>query len=203
MIKDDTLINVRNRNNGTTGYTLADGAKETRLWAENEVKKITFAELKRVSYLPGGAELLRDYLVIEDPAAIEALNVGIDIQEQPEYLYTENEIRDLLFNGSLDELKDFLDFSPDGGIEIAKQIAVNEELPDMRKRKIISEATGFNINTAIEINDIQIFAEINENNYYPIDMSVQDRKIHIKNNEFIVGKKLYIGSKRQFISKSY
>lgn len=154
MIKDDTLINVRNRNNGTTGYTLADGAKETRLWAENEIKKITFAELKRVSYLPGGAELLRDYLVIEDPAAIEALNVGIDIQEQPEYLYTENEIRDLLFNGSLDELKDFLDFSPDGGIEIAKQIAVNEELPDMRKRKIISEATGFNINTAIEINDM-------------------------------------------------
>ena len=154
MIKDDTLINVRNRNNGTTGYTLADGAKETRLWAENEVKKIAFAELKRVSYLPGGAELLRDYLVIEDPAAIEALNVGIDIQEQPEYLYTENEIRDLLFNGSLDELKDFLDFSPDGGIEIAKQIAVNEELPDMRKRKIISEATGFNINTAIEINDM-------------------------------------------------
>ena len=154
MIKDDTLINVRNRNNGTTGYTLVDGAKETRLWAENEVKKITFAELKRVSYLPGGAELLRDYLVIEDPAAIEALNVGIDIQEQPEYLYTENEIRDLLFNGSLDELKDFLDFSPDGGIEIAKQIAVNEELPDMRKRKIISEATGFNINTAIEINDM-------------------------------------------------
>ena len=154
MIKDDTLINVRNRNNGTTGYTLADGAKETRLWAENEIKKITFAELKRVSYLPGGAELLRDYLVIEDPAAIEALNVGIDIQEQPEYLYTENEIRNLLFNGSLDELKDFLDFSPDGGIEIAKQIAVNEELPDMRKRKIISEATGFNINTAIEINDM-------------------------------------------------
>ena len=154
MIKDDTLINVRNRNNGTTGYTLADGAKETRLWAENEIKKITFAELKRVSYLPGGAQLLRDYLVIEDPAAIEALNVGIDIQEQPEYLYTENEIRDLLFNGSLDELKDFLDFSPDGGIEIAKQIAVNEELPDMRKRKIISEATGFNINTAIEINDM-------------------------------------------------
>ena len=154
MIKHDTLINVRNRNNGTTGYTLADGAKETRLWAENEIKKITFAELKRVSYLPGGAELLRDYLVIEDPAAIEALNVGIDIQEQPEYLYTENEIRNLLFNGSLDELKDFLDFSPDGGIEIAKQIAVNEELPDMRKRKIISEATGFNINTAIEINDM-------------------------------------------------
>lgn len=154
MMKDDALVSIRNRNNGTTGYTLADGARETRLWAENEVKKITFGELKRVSYLPGGAELLRDYLVVEDPAAIEALNVGIDIQEQPEYLYTEAQIRELLFNGTLDELKDFLDFSPDGGIEIAKQIAVNEELPDMRKRKIISEATGFNINTAIEINDM-------------------------------------------------
>lgn len=58
-------------------------------------------------------------------------------------------------------------------------------------------------NPEIEINDIQIFVEINENNYYPIDMNVQDRKIHIKNNDFIVDKKLYIGSKRQFISKSY
>ena len=112
MIKDDTLINVRNRNNGTTGYTLADGAKETRLWAENEIKKITFAELKRVSYLPGGTELLRDYLVIEDPAAIEALNVGIDIQEQPEYLYTENEyvvrkhIWEIMYKDWLDEQKE-------------------------------------------------------------------------------------------------
>lgn len=60
-----------------------------------------------------------------------------------------------------------------------------------------------NCNPEIEINDIQIFAEINENNYYPIDMSVQDGKIHIKNNDFIVGKKLYIGSRRQFINKSY
>lgn len=151
MISDTKLISVRNRNNGTTGYTLRDGSKETRLWVEGETKKISFGELKKVSWLPGGPELLRDFLVIEDKEALEALQIGVNIEEQPEYFYSEAQIRDLLFNGSLDELKDFLDFSPEGGIEIAKEIAVKEEIPDIRKRDIISEATGFNINTAIEI----------------------------------------------------
>lgn len=149
---DKTLIKVRNRNNGTTGYTLLDGNKETRLWVSGETKEITFGELKKVSWLPGGPELLRDYLVIEDKEALEALQIGVNIKEQPEYFYTKEQIRNLLFNGTLDELRDFLDFSPEGGIEIAKEIAVREELPDTRKRKIISEATGFNIETAININ---------------------------------------------------
>ena len=157
---DKTLISVRNRNNGHTGYRLADGTREDRTWAPGETKKITIDELRRVSYMPGGAELLKDYLVIEDKAAIDYLNLGIDTEEVPEYLYSEDEIKKILLEGSLDELRDLLDFSPQGGIEIAKQLAVSLELPDTRKRKIISDATNFNIDNAISVN--KIMAEDNE-----------------------------------------
>lgn len=58
-------------------------------------------------------------------------------------------------------------------------------------------------NPEINVDDIQIFAQINENNLYPIEMSVQNNKIAIKNDEYLIGKKLFLGTKRQFIYKSY
>ena len=48
------------------------------------------------------------------------------MEVEPEYNYTEEDIRNLLLNGTLDQLKDFLDFAPTGAIEIAKNIAVEE-----------------------------------------------------------------------------
>ena len=58
----------------------------------------------------------------------------------------------MLEKGSLDELKDCLDFAPEGTVELVKKVAVETELNDIRKRNAIQEATGFNINSAIEIN---------------------------------------------------
>ena len=54
----------------------------------------------------------------------------------------------------MDEFLDFLDFATEGAIAIAKKIAVEEQIPDSRKRKAISEKTGFNIDKAIEINEV-------------------------------------------------
>ena len=76
------------------------------------------------------------------------------MEVEPEYFYTEVEIKKLLNEGSLDQLKDALDYAPDGAIELIKKIAVETQLPDMRKRKIISEATGFNIDNAINVNNV-------------------------------------------------
>ena len=78
----------------------------------------------------------------------------MNIEVEQEYNYTEADIRRILLEGSIDELKDFLDFAPDGAIEIAKKVAVEVELPDIRKRDIISEATEFNITNAINVNHI-------------------------------------------------
>ncbi len=149
MIKDNDLIVVRNRNNGSTGYVLEDrGIRRT--WEYGETKKIPFEELRAFSYLTGGLYCLNNLLVIENKEALEALNMEVE----PEYYYTEEDIRKMLFEGSIDAFADFLDFAPEGAIEIAKSIAINEQIPDTRKREMLSKKTGLNINNAIMVNQI-------------------------------------------------
>ena len=149
MLKDTDLITVRNRNNGTTGYVIPD-RNIKRTWELGETKKIPFEELRAFSYMSGADYALNNLLVIEDKEALEALNMKVE----PEYFYTEEQVRKILFEGSIDEFADFLDFAPDGAIEIAKDMAVKEEIPDNRKREMLSEKTGLNINNAIMVNKI-------------------------------------------------
>ena len=145
---DKTLIKVTNRNNGTTGYQLPD-SHISRKWAVGQTKEISLGELREVSYIPGGEYILKNLLVIEDQAALKALNLEVE----PEYFYDEKTVRDLLFGfDNMDAFLDFLDFAPEGAIEIAKQLAVDEEVPDVRKREALSKKTGFNINAAINLN---------------------------------------------------
>ena len=147
-IKDSDLITVRNRNRGATGYTLDNNFH--RDFNYGETKQIPFGELKALQYAPGGPEILADCLVIEDEEALKLLNMAVE----PEYFYTEDKIKEVLFNSSVDEFADFLDFAPEGAIEIAKTIAVKEEIPDVRKRDMLGKKTGLNINNAIMVNQI-------------------------------------------------
>ena len=149
MIKDDTLINVRNRNNGSTGYTLPD-SNVRRTFAPQETKKIPLSELRSLQYTPGGSYMLDNLLVVENQEVLDVLNMKVE----PEYFYDEKKIKELLLTGSMDEFLDFLDFATNGAIEIAKEIAVKEQIPDIRKREAISKKTGFNINNAIMVNEI-------------------------------------------------
>ena len=149
MLKDTDLILVKNRNNGSTGYTLDNNFH--REFSYQEEKKVPFEELKRLSYAPGGAYILDNYLIIENEEALNLLNM----HTEREYFYEEDQIRDLLFNNdNLDLFADFLDFAPEGAVELAKKIAIEEQVPDVRKRKMLSERTGLNINNAIMINGI-------------------------------------------------
>jgi hypothetical protein len=149
-IQDSDLISITNRNNGSTGYNLPD-LKITRSWAPGETKKIPFGELKSFSWAPGGQYALRNLFIIENKDALEQLISNVE----PEYFYTEDIIRTLLMTPyNYDEFADFLDFAPEGAIEIAKDIAVKEELPDTKKRDMLSVKTGLNINNAINVNKI-------------------------------------------------
>ena len=146
---DDTLIVVTNRDNGKTGYNLDNNF--FRGFEVGETKKIPFSELKALSYKIGGQVLLRECLIIEDKEALEALNMNVE----PEYFYTEEDIRKLLFDvNNIDAFMDFIDFAPKGAIDIAKDIAIKEQIPDVRKRDAISKKTGLNINNAIMVNEI-------------------------------------------------
>lgn len=148
-IEKDTLIKVRNRDNGTVGYTIPDLGNLHRTFQPNEVKRLTFEEVQKLSWVPGGDVILRDYLVIEDN--IEAVKEILG-QVEPEYNYTEKEVKALLETGSLAQLQDALDFAPKGVIELIKDMSVNLPLNDVAKREAIFKATGFNITKAIEIN---------------------------------------------------
>lgn len=147
-IKDDDLISVRNRNNGETWYQLDSGI--VRVFQRDEIKKVPFKELVQLNYSEGGRALLAENLVVENKEALALLNMNVE----PEYFYEDSDIRMLLFDGTYDEFADFLDFAPEGAIEIAKDIAVREEIPDNKKREMLSKKTGLNITNAIMVNHI-------------------------------------------------
>lgn len=146
---EEKIISVTNRAPGSVGYTLPDSNLH-RTFEFKETKKVPLSELQQVSYLDGGEYILKNYLIVNDMSALEALNLEVE----PEYFYTDAEIKTLLTTGSLDELEDCLNFAPDGVIELIKKIAVETEIPDTRKRKMISEKTGLNIDNAIQVNHI-------------------------------------------------
>lgn len=148
-MKENDLVVVRNRNNGSTGYVLPD-SNIRRSFAPGERKKIPLSELRSLQYAPGGAYMLENLLVVENEEALTDLNMRVE----PEYFYDEKKIREILLTGSMDEFLDFLDFATEGAIEIAKDIAVKEQIPDSRKRKALSQKTGFNIDNAIIVNEV-------------------------------------------------
>ena len=85
--------------------------------------------------------MLKNYLLIQHETAVkELLN-----EVQPEYYYTEADVKDLLLNGSLDALKDCLDYAPAGTLDLVKKLAVDLELNDVKKRDAIREMLGFNV----------------------------------------------------------
>lgn len=147
MLNKNTKIKVKNRNNGSVGYTLPDMGNLRRKFYPGETKEVTFEELQKLSYMPGGMYMLKHYLVLDNEEAIRALIGGVEL----EYNYTENDIKNLLLNGSMDELLDCLDFAPAGVISLVKDYAVKLEINDLSKRKAIQDKTGFNVSEGIRI----------------------------------------------------
>ena len=149
MIDDKKIVKVTNRDNGHVGYKIPDMNNLVRDFSANETKQITVGELKKLAYISGGPTLIRDYLVIEDPEIVDMLLGNVE----PEYYYTEEDVKNLLLTGSVDALKDCLEFAPKGTVDLVKQIAVEMPLNDIAKRKAILEMTGFNIDAAVMLNE--------------------------------------------------
>ena len=146
---ENKMIEVRNRDAGSVGYIIPDqGIRRT--FSPGESKKIALEELQALKYVPGGEFTLKHLLMVNDKDALSALNM----ETEPEYFYTEKEVKELLTTGTLDQLKDCLDFAPEGVIDLIKKIAVDIKLPDTLKREAIEKKTGFSINNAIMVNQV-------------------------------------------------
>ena len=148
MLDKDTIIKVTNRDSGSVGYTVAEMGVH-RKFQKGEVKEIRMEELRKLSYLPGGQAIINDCLIIHNEEALKELNPDYE----PEYFYTEADIRELLLKGTEAQFLDCLDFAPEGVIELVKQLAVDLKINDLAKREAIFKKTGFNVTRAIQINE--------------------------------------------------
>lgn len=149
MIEKTREVKVKNRDNGSVGYVVPDLNNLRRKFQSGEEKVVTYEELEKLSWLPGGRVILEEYLLIQDEEVVNSLLGSVE----PEYNYTEDIIKDLLVSGSAEQLEDFLGYAPEGAINLMKQIAVDIRLNDVIKRNLILNKTGFNVTTAIDIND--------------------------------------------------
>ena len=147
MINKDTFVTVINKYNGTVGYDVPD-LEIHRNFYPGEIKEISFNELERLSFVPGGDIILKDFLEIQNEEAIERL---FSVKPQPEYYYTKEDIKKLMETGTLDQFLDCLDFAPAAVKQMIKDLAVNLPLNDVAKRKAIFEKLDFDVTRAIEI----------------------------------------------------
>lgn len=144
MIKEETKFNVKNRSSSMVFYKIPE-TNIRREFQPGEVKAIPFGELEKLTYQPGGRELLEEFLQILEEDATNTLAVHREV----EYDMSEAQIRDLLLTGSLDAFLDALDFAPIGVVDLIKSLAVSLPLTDLNKRKALKEKTGFDVDKAL------------------------------------------------------
>ena len=147
-MEKSTLIKVLNRDNGAVVYEIPEMNGLKRVYQAGETKEVTFEELEKLSYIPGGMPLLKDSLVILNNN--EAIKILLGHVE-PEYSYSREDIINLMKNGSLEEFLDCLDFAPQGVKDLIKTLSVELPLNDVAKREAILNKLGFNVDNAIRI----------------------------------------------------
>lgn len=162
MATNNKMYIVKNRSASMVVYKIPeDGIR--REFAPGESKKISYNELEKLSYQSGGRTLMANFLQISDETVTENLN----IHTEAEYYMSEEQIIELIKNGSLDAFLDCLDYAPVGVIDLLKKYAVSLPVTDINKRKALKDKTGFDVDIAIK----NIEAEKAE------DAGVEDNKI--------------------------
>lgn len=145
-MENEKMVEVVNRSGGSLGYYIPD-LKLNRVFAPNETKTIAESEIKALYFTSGGKQMLRDDLLVKDADLVDEI-VG---EVEPEYFYSESDVKNLLLTGSVDALKDCLEFGTEGVKAIAKNLAVELRINDISKREAIKEILGFDVTKAIEV----------------------------------------------------
>lgn len=150
MVEKTREIEVTNRDRGSVGYIIPDLGNLNRQFESGETKTITFEELEKLAWIPGGKYILDNCLVIHDEEAVNELLNGVE----PEYYYSKEDIKRLLTTGTIEEFLDCLDFAPEGVKNLVKDIAMELPLNDVAKRQAILDKMGFDVTKALELKAI-------------------------------------------------
>lgn len=139
------MYNVKNRSAGVATYKIPEmGVRRT--FSPGETKQISAEELEKLTYRPGGMALLANFLQIMEPEAI----AKVGLRPEPEYNMSEQDIINLMKNGSIDEFLDCLDFAPPGVIDLIKKFSVSLPLTDFQKVNALKAKTGFDAAAALK-----------------------------------------------------
>lgn len=138
-------INVKNRSAGNVVYSVPD-LKVRRDFLPGEIKPIDSDELLQLSYSQGGALLINEYLQILDEPTRNEISGPVE----PEYAFTDEDVKNLILTGSVDAFLDALDFAPIGVIDLIKKYAVELPMADMNKMAAMKEKLGFDVRAAID-----------------------------------------------------
>jgi hypothetical protein len=152
-----TMMAVKNRSASFVVYRaqLDNGNMIRRELQPGETIKVPYEELVKLSYRPGGKQLMQNFLQIDVEEAIQDLNLHVE----PEYHMSEAQIIELLQNGSMDAFLDALDFAPTGVLDLIKKYAVQLPLNDSAKREALKNKTGFDVTKALENNAPEVEEE--------------------------------------------
>jgi len=136
---------VRNRSSSRVCYVIPEEGIR-REFQPGESKKISFAELEKLSFQPGGRAMMSQFLQIKSQQATDELG----IHTEPEYNMSEQEIINLIKTGSVDSFLDCLDFAPRGVVDLVKKYAIEVPLENTQKIEALKEKTGFDVIKARE-----------------------------------------------------
>lgn len=168
----EKMVIVKNRSSNTVSYSIPeDGIR--RHFSQGEEKTLPLSEMEKLTYRPGGAYLIANYLQIKDAEAIKKLGMNIE----PEYNMSVEDVKKLMLEGSLDAFLDCLDFAPAGVIQIIKDLAVKLPLNDVAKRKAIKDKTNFDVDRAIANIQAEKAAELAEKGGESAESGVKQRRV--------------------------
>ena len=158
MLDKTSIIKITNRSTGIVGYSVPD-LNIQRSFTPGETKEVTVEEVQRLSFTKGGKKLLEKYFILHNEDVVEEI-LG---EVEPEYFYTEAEIKELLLRGSLEQLEDCLTFGNEGVFDMIKKLAVDLEINDISKRDLILKKLGYNVTNAINVSKIDSEEKSEEN----------------------------------------
>ncbi len=145
MANNKKTYNVKNRSASVVVAKIPElGIR--REFQPGETMKMTFNELEKLSFQPGGRELMANFLQIME----DEVNDNLGVPREEEYYMNEQQIIELLKNGPIDQFKDCLDFAPMGVIELVKRFAVELPLTDTIKIRALRDKTGFDVEKALD-----------------------------------------------------
>lgn len=154
IVPDDTLVPVQNLTASIVSYIVPETNNVRHFNGQQLRRDITAGELRSLYATKGGRVLIEDYLGIKNKDLAAEFNISTDVFEN-EYSWTQKEVDHVLLYGSLDALKDALEFGPEGIKQLIIDRAVALHIPDNNKLAAIQEFTGRDVANMIKL-DIEL-----------------------------------------------